>query len=79
MDSGASTLPSVPHNVASDGKKTALGWIEWARGWCSVVGEFLFQRISASHLENPLPLPPLNGITCIVTGSTSGIGLQIAR
>ncbi|CAA6655775.1 unnamed protein product [Spirodela intermedia] len=33
----------------------------------------------ASHLENPLPLPPLNGITCIVTGCTSGIGLQIAR
>ncbi|XP_073102798.1 dehydrogenase/reductase SDR family member FEY isoform X1 [Elaeis guineensis] len=60
-------------------KKEDLGWIEWARGWCGIVGEFLFQRIAASHLENPLSLPPLDGITCIVTGATSGIGLEIAR
>lgn len=33
----------------------------------------------ASHLQNPLSLPPINNLTCIVTGSTSGIGLQIAR
>ncbi|CAK7327899.1 unnamed protein product [Dovyalis caffra] len=33
----------------------------------------------ASHLQNPLSLPPINNLTCIVTGSTSGIGLQVAR
>lgn len=33
----------------------------------------------ASHLQNPLPLPPVNDLTCIVTGSTSGIGSEIAR
>ncbi|XP_020113159.1 retinol dehydrogenase 12-like [Ananas comosus] len=60
-------------------RKEGLGWIEWGRGWCGVVGEFLFQRIAASHLENPLPLPPLDGTTFVVTGATSGIGLEIAR
>ncbi|KAL0927437.1 hypothetical protein M5K25_001604 [Dendrobium thyrsiflorum] len=65
--------------VRESRKKEALDWLEWGRGWLHVVGEFFFQRISASHLENPLNLPHLNGITCIVTGSTSGIGLEIAR
>lgn len=61
-------------------KKDGLGWIEWLRGlWC-VLYEILFQRIMASHLQNPMPLPPLPDIsTCIVTGSTSGIGREIAR
>ncbi|KAF3488845.1 hypothetical protein F2Q69_00057497 [Brassica cretica] len=27
----------------------------WVRGWSSVFGEILFQRITASHLLNPLP------------------------
>ncbi|XP_019200098.1 PREDICTED: retinol dehydrogenase 11-like [Ipomoea nil] len=60
-------------------KKVALGWIEWLRGLLFVVYELLFQRIAASHLENPMPLPPVNDLTCIVTGSTSGIGREIAR
>ncbi|KAL0875163.1 hypothetical protein Bca101_024868 [Brassica carinata] len=60
-------------------KKEGLGWIEWMRGWICVFHEFLFQRFMSSHLPNPLPLPPLNHLTCIVTGSTSGIGLQTAR
>lgn len=59
--------------------KHSLGWIEWLRGWFYVIYEMLFQRIMASHLQNPLPLPPLNDLTCIITGSTSGIGLEIAR
>ncbi|BBH04236.1 NAD(P)-binding Rossmann-fold superfamily protein [Prunus dulcis] len=37
------------------------------------------RRITASHLQNPMPLPPVNDLTCIVTGSTSGIGREIAR
>ncbi|CAH9147128.1 unnamed protein product [Cuscuta epithymum] len=60
-------------------KKEALGWMEWLRGWLYLTYEMLFQRIAASHLENPMPLPPINGLTCIVTGSTSGIGRETAR
>ncbi|PON92573.1 Short-chain dehydrogenase/reductase [Trema orientale] len=60
-------------------KKEALGWMEWLRGWFYVVYEMLFQRITASHLHNPMPLPPVNDLTIIVTGSTSGIGREIAR
>ncbi|KAL5749265.1 hypothetical protein ACOSP7_023868 [Xanthoceras sorbifolium] len=60
-------------------RKEALGWMEWLRGWFYVIYEMLFQRILASHLQNPLPLPPVNDLTCIVTGSTSGIGREIAR
>ncbi|CAL9243325.1 unnamed protein product [Arabidopsis halleri] len=60
-------------------KKEALGWIELIRGWGCVFHEFLFQRFMASHLQNPLPLPSLNHLTCIVTGSTSGIGRETAR
>uniref|UniRef100_A0A0E0CDW5 WW domain-containing oxidoreductase n=1 Tax=Oryza meridionalis TaxID=40149 RepID=A0A0E0CDW5_9ORYZ len=61
------------------GRKEALGWLEWGRGWMGIVGEFLFQRISASNLSNPLELPPLDGVSFVVTGATSGIGLEIAR
>ncbi|XP_058779423.1 dehydrogenase/reductase SDR family member FEY-like [Vicia villosa] len=60
-------------------KKECLGWIEWFRGWFHLIYDFLFQRIMARHLDNPIPLPPINDLTCIVTGSTSGIGLEIAR
>ncbi|GMH03905.1 hypothetical protein Nepgr_005744 [Nepenthes gracilis] len=59
--------------------KKGLGWIEWLRGWLYVILEFFFQRIMASHLQNPMPLPPVNEITCIITGCTSGIGLELAR
>ncbi|KAJ4973377.1 hypothetical protein NE237_006551 [Protea cynaroides] len=59
--------------------KQGLGWMEWLRGWFYVIYEFLFQRIMASHLQNPIPLPPLNDLTCIITGCTNGIGLKIAR
>lgn len=59
--------------------KKGLGWIEWLRGWFNVIYEMLFQRIAASHLQDPMPLPPIENLTCIVTGSTSGIGREIAR
>ncbi|KAJ4843976.1 hypothetical protein Tsubulata_002377 [Turnera subulata] len=54
-------------------------WMESLRWWSYVVYEMLVQRAQAKHLKNPLPLPPLHDVTCIVTGSTSGIGLEIAR
>ncbi|XP_057967024.1 dehydrogenase/reductase SDR family member FEY-like [Malania oleifera] len=73
--SSSSSSPPLPPSRAKKG----LGWIEWLRGWLYVIYEMLFQRILASHLQNPLPLPPINDLTCIVTGSTSGIGLEIAR
>ncbi|KAL1206693.1 Dehydrogenase/reductase SDR family member FEY [Cardamine amara subsp. amara] len=60
-------------------KKNGLGWIEWIRGWFNFLQEILLQRIMASHLHNPFPLPPLNHLTCIVTGSTCGIGSETAR
>ncbi|XAR62281.1 Carbonyl reductase (NADPH) [Bertholletia excelsa] len=59
--------------------KEGLGWIEWVRGWMYLAYEMLFQRIIASLLQYPMPLPPLNDFTCIVTGSTSGIGREMAR
>ncbi|CAL0322304.1 unnamed protein product [Lupinus luteus] len=75
----ATTSSSSGDNEASKIKKQCLGWIEWFRGWFCLIYEMLFQRIMASHLHNPMPLPPINDLTCIVTGSTSGIGLEIAR
>ncbi|KAL3529420.1 hypothetical protein ACH5RR_008742 [Cinchona calisaya] len=64
---------------ANKKKKEALGWMEWLRGWLYIIYEMLFQRIMASHLANPMPLTPINDLTFIVTGSTSGIGREIAR
>lgn len=81
-----SPLPSPSKEKAENGtgdrkvkKKEALGWMEWLRGWMYIIHEMLFQRIVASHLPNPMPLPPINDQTFIVTGSTSGIGREIAR
>lgn len=83
----SSSSPSSPSKSKADGKggdknvkkKEALGWLEWLRGWLYIVYEMLFQRIMASHLPNPMPIPPVNELTFIVTGSTSGIGREIAR
>lgn len=77
--SSSSSSPSGAELLNKGKKKEALGWMEWLRGWFYVIYEMLFQRILASHLQNPLPLPPVNDLTCIVTGSTSGIGREIAR
>ncbi|KAG6745683.1 hypothetical protein POTOM_050184 [Populus tomentosa] len=78
METTPSESSSTPSTTVPK-KKQGLGWIEWLRGWMYIIYEMLFQRIMASHLQNPLSLPPINNLTCIVTGSTSGIGLQIAR
>ncbi|XP_076954432.1 dehydrogenase/reductase SDR family member FEY-like [Bidens hawaiensis] len=68
-----------PAPATSKAKKKGLGWMEWIRGWFNLAYEMLFQRIMASHLQNPMPLPPLNDLTCVITGSTSGIGRETAR
>ncbi|ESQ43198.1 hypothetical protein EUTSA_v10013865mg [Eutrema salsugineum] len=60
-------------------KKDGLGWIVWLKGWAYVLQEIFLQRIMASHLHNPFPLPSLNHLTCIVTGSSSGIGSETTR
>ncbi|KAL6542012.1 hypothetical protein OROGR_011498 [Orobanche gracilis] len=79
------TPPSAQENVKEKEnektslKKEGLGWIEWLMGWLHLVYEMLFQRIVASNLQDPIPLPPINDLTYIVTGSTSGIGKEIAR
>ena len=87
-EDGGEGAPSAGEEAAANGKdgageprgkREALGWLEWGRGWMAIVGEFFFQRIAASHLANPLELPPLEGVSIIVTGATSGIGLEIAR
>ncbi|CAI0446999.1 unnamed protein product [Linum tenue] len=74
-----STSSNPSPSKGKERKKEGLGWIEWIRGWMYLIYEMLFQRILARHLQNPLPLPPVNDLTCVVTGSTSGIGRQIAR
>jgi NAD(P)-dependent dehydrogenase (short-subunit alcohol dehydrogenase family) len=74
-----STSETETESLKAKVKKEGLGWMEWLRGWFYLIYEMLFQRISASHLQNPMPLPPVNDITCIITGSTSGIGREIAR
>ncbi|AES76542.1 putative NADP-retinol dehydrogenase [Medicago truncatula] len=79
MATATTTSSSSNEPLLKKKKKQSLGWIEWLRGWFNLFYEFLFQRITASHLHNPMPLPPINDLTCIVTGSTSGIGLEIAR
>ncbi|GJM90012.1 hypothetical protein PR202_ga06248 [Eleusine coracana subsp. coracana] len=68
-----------PSSGGNGSGREELGWLEWGRGWLAIVGEFFFQRIAASHLAKPLELPPLDGVSIIVTGATSGIGLEIAR
>ncbi|GER29596.1 NAD(P)-binding Rossmann-fold superfamily protein, partial [Striga asiatica] len=67
------------NNGKPPAKKEGLGWIEWLMGWLNLAYEMLFQRIIASNLPNPMPLPPINDLTFVVTGSTSGIGKEIAR
>lgn len=69
----------APEPMTAKLRKEGLGWMEWLRGWFYLAYEMLFQRIMASHLQNPMPLPPLDNFTCIITGSTSGIGRETAR
>lgn len=57
----------------------SLGWVDWASAWLHVTAETLLQRIYTCHLPQRLPLPILTDFTCIITGATSGIGLETAK
>ncbi|KAJ6428273.1 hypothetical protein OIU84_023654 [Salix udensis] len=72
-------MGSSPRSSLSGKVKRRPWWVKSLTGWSYVIYEMLFQRMQARHLKNPLPLPPLDDVTCIVTGSTSGIGLETAR
>lgn len=51
----------------------------WMNGIWEITKDALCQKILASHLPADLTLPDLTGLSCIVTGPTSGIGLHTAR
>ncbi|KAI3766168.1 hypothetical protein L2E82_16219 [Cichorium intybus] len=72
-------MDSVPLLIPTNQDKQELGWKEWLKGWYRLVLETFFEKYWSINLPNPLPLPLLNGMTAIVTGSTSGIGLETAR
>ncbi|MCO5576241.1 hypothetical protein L7F22_030050 [Adiantum nelumboides] len=67
-----------PHFIDED-INVRLGWIDWASAWLNVTTETLLQRIYTCHLPQRLPLPVLRDFTCIITGATSGIGLETAK
>ncbi|EPS64881.1 forever young oxidoreductase, partial [Genlisea aurea] len=81
MSSSSSSSYSPPADKESGAVNNSkdLGWIQWLMGWFYLAHEMLFQRIIASNLPNPMPLPLIKDLTFIVTGSTSGIGKEIAR
>ncbi|CAK9218728.1 unnamed protein product [Sphagnum jensenii] len=56
-----------------------LGWFDWILGLLRVTFDTITQRVKAVHLPRQLPLIPLSHMTCIITGATSGIGLETAR
>ena len=56
-----------------------LGWMEWISMLAQIIQGTLFQRLYARHLPARLHLPDLSAYTCIVTGATSGIGLETAK
>uniref|UniRef100_A0A6N2JWZ1 Uncharacterized protein n=1 Tax=Salix viminalis TaxID=40686 RepID=A0A6N2JWZ1_SALVM len=73
------SMDSSPRSSITGKVKRTPWWMKSLTGWSYVIFEMLFQKMQARRLKNPLPLPPLHDVTCIVTGSTSGIGLETAR
>lgn len=59
--------------------KTSLSWLDWISALIQVASETLFQKIYACRLPTRFPLPLLTHLTCIITGATSGIGLETAK
>eukprot|EP00249_Psilotum_nudum_P010128 c22349_g1_i1 orf=334-1440(+) len=60
-------------------RKAKLGWWDWLSALLHVINEAIFQRVYTCHLPEHLFVPVLTDLTCIVTGATSGIGLQTAK
>ncbi|KAL2631544.1 hypothetical protein R1flu_016230 [Riccia fluitans] len=58
---------------------TDISWLLWLWALLLVVWDTLSQKGKARHLPKRIPLPQLPRFTCIVTGATSGIGLEVAR
>lgn len=56
-----------------------LSWSSWILNILFVAWDTIFQRWSARHVPAKLPLPPLNHLTAMITGATSGIGLHTAK
>jgi catabolite regulation protein CreA len=57
-------------------------WLELLSAASQVVGDVLFQRWFTRHLVSKASAyvdPSIRGKTCIVTGPTSGIGLETAK
>jgi catabolite regulation protein CreA len=57
-------------------------WLELLSAASQVVGDVLFQRWFMRHLVSKASAyvdPSIRGKTCIVTGPTSGIGLETAK
>ncbi|GLJ15152.1 hypothetical protein SUGI_0247850 [Cryptomeria japonica] len=56
-----------------------MNWRVLINGLWETAKDIFCQKILASHLPSTIPLPDLTGLSCIVTGATSGIGLYTAR
>ena len=74
-----SSSASTSRTALSKKSEKGLEWIEWLKGYALLIYEVFFEKFSARHLQNPLPLPPLQDVNCILTGCTSGIGLEMAK
>ncbi|KAI9089546.1 hypothetical protein K1719_029151 [Acacia pycnantha] len=73
-------MASTSQNGLSNQKQNqGLSFTEYCKGWSVLLYETLFEKISSRHLKSPLPLPPFSDLTIILTGPTSGIGLEVAR
>ncbi|KAI9089556.1 hypothetical protein K1719_029161 [Acacia pycnantha] len=67
------------NGLSNQKQKQGLSFTGYCKGWSVLLYEIFFEKISSRHLKSPLPLPPLSDLTIILTGPTSGIGLEVAR
>ncbi|XP_028795441.1 dehydrogenase/reductase SDR family member FEY [Neltuma alba] len=71
--------PTSQIGLSNRKQKQGLSFTDYLRGWSVLLHEIFFEKITSRRLKSPLPLPPLSDLTIILTGPTSGIGLEIAR